>query len=108
MEKTTVYLTTQQKAALSDAARAEGRSEARLIRDGIDGVLSRHRVAEETIGLPGAPLAVELPVGDLAPRPRWISREGFTRRFADVQADAALRRELRELAPDMTDRVPDR
>ena len=43
MEKTTVYLTTEQKAALARAAEAEGRSEARLIRAGIDAVTSRHR-----------------------------------------------------------------
>ena len=36
MEKTTVYLTRQQKAALASAAEAEGRSEARLIREGVD------------------------------------------------------------------------
>jgi len=38
MEKTTVYLTRTQKRALERAARAEGRSEAELIRDGIDAV----------------------------------------------------------------------
>ena len=46
MEKTTVYLTSEQKAALASAARAEGRSEARLIRDGIEGVVARHRAGE--------------------------------------------------------------
>jgi hypothetical protein len=50
MEKTTVYLTTAQKAALAEAARTEGRSEARLIRDGIDGVLARHRSGEVPLG----------------------------------------------------------
>jgi hypothetical protein len=38
MEKTTVYLTTQQKRALERTARATGRSEADLIRDGIERV----------------------------------------------------------------------
>lgn len=51
MEKTTVYLTSAQKRALARAARIEGRSEADLIREGIDGVTSRHRAAEPTIPL---------------------------------------------------------
>ncbi len=38
MEKTTVYLTSEQKRALEQAARATGRSEAELIRDGIERV----------------------------------------------------------------------
>jgi hypothetical protein len=51
MEKTTVYLTTLQKRALARAARAEGRSEAELIREGIDSVTDRHRTAEPTLPL---------------------------------------------------------
>lgn len=51
MEKTTVYLTDQQKRALERAARAEGRSEADLIREGVDTVTARHRVMEPTIPL---------------------------------------------------------
>jgi len=51
MEKTTVYLTTAQKAALTRAAQLEGSSEAELIRKGIDTVTSRHRLAEPTIPL---------------------------------------------------------
>jgi hypothetical protein len=51
MEKTTVYLTTSQKRALARAARAEGRSEAELIREGIETITSRHRIAEPTIPL---------------------------------------------------------
>ena len=51
MEKTTVYLTTNQKRALARAARSEGRSEADLIREGIATVTARHRVAEPTIPL---------------------------------------------------------
>jgi hypothetical protein len=49
MEKTTVYLTTAQKRALERAARASGRSEADLIREGIESVT--RRVAEPTIPL---------------------------------------------------------
>ena len=51
MERTTVYLTQQQKRALEGTARAEGRSEAELIREGIDVVTNRHRVAEPVLPL---------------------------------------------------------
>lgn len=57
MEKTTVYLTTEQKLALERAARLEGRSEADLIREGIEAVTAAHRVLEPTLPLfsSGAP-----------------------------------------------------
>jgi hypothetical protein len=51
MEKTTVYLTPTQKHALARASRNTGRSEAELIREGIEVVASRHQVAEPTIPL---------------------------------------------------------
>lgn len=51
MEKTTVYLTAAQKAALEREARARGQSEAALIREGVDIVTARHRSAEPTIPL---------------------------------------------------------
>ena len=51
MEKTTVYLTEAQKRALARAARATGRSEADLIREGIEAVTSRYRVAEPQLPL---------------------------------------------------------
>ncbi len=51
MEKTTVYLTTAQKRALARAAKASGRSEADLIRDGIETVTNRHQTAEPTLPL---------------------------------------------------------
>jgi len=51
MEKTTVYLTPSQKRALARAARASGRSEAELIREGIEAVTARHRAAEPTLPL---------------------------------------------------------
>jgi hypothetical protein len=51
MRKTTVYLTTAQRAALAHAARVEGRSEADLIREGIETIAARHRTAEPTIPL---------------------------------------------------------
>ncbi len=51
MEKTTVYLTTGQKRALTRASKASGRSEAELIREGIEAVTRRHRVADPTLPL---------------------------------------------------------
>ena len=46
MEKTTVYLTNGQKRALERAAKAAGRSEAELIREGVELVTARHQAAE--------------------------------------------------------------
>lgn len=51
MEKTTVYLTDELKAALQRAARATGRSEADLIREGIGVVTGTHRIAEPRLPL---------------------------------------------------------
>jgi hypothetical protein len=51
MERTTVYLTAVQRRALAKAARATGKSEAELIREGVDAVTSQHRVTEPTIPL---------------------------------------------------------
>jgi hypothetical protein len=105
MEKTTVYLTAQQKAALTLAAEAEGRSEARLIRAGIDAVIAGHRAGEAGAApaeyLPGLPRAVP----SLA-RPRWIDRDAFVRLVQRHPADAELRGELRNLAPGTTDDEP--
>lgn len=102
VEKTTVYLTTEQKAALARAAEAEGRSEARLIRAGIDAVTARHRAGEVAPALAG-----RLPVGPREPgpldRPRWIDRERFVLLVLRNQADAGLRTEIGELAPGTTD-----
>ncbi len=118
MEKTTVYLTTDQKRALARAAQAEDRSEARLIRDGIDAVTARHRTAEidaVTARHRTAEQAVPLvdsttshgaePAAYIARRPRWMARDEFVRRFVPRLADAALRSELRDLAPGSTDEV---
>jgi hypothetical protein len=108
MEKTTIYLTTEQKAALAAAAREEGRSEARLIREGIDGVLSGRRIGETATPLSGEPGATDVARDDRPTRPRWMSRKAFARQVVPVQADAALGAELRELAPDLTDELPAR
>jgi hypothetical protein len=51
MEKTTVYLTERQKRALARTAKATGRSEADLIREGVDTITARHRVSEPTLPL---------------------------------------------------------
>ena len=108
MEKTTVYLTTEQKAALAAAAREQGRSEARLIRDGIEGVLAGHATREAPAHLAGEPRIDAGGRGELGVRPRWVGRDAFVGRFVGVQADPGLRTELRELAPDLTDDLPDR
>jgi hypothetical protein len=51
MERTTVYLTETQKRALERASRLTGRSEAELIREGVEVVTSRHQVAEPVLPL---------------------------------------------------------
>jgi hypothetical protein len=51
MERTTVYLTETQKRNLERAARLSGRSEAELIREGVDVVSSRHQAAEPRLPL---------------------------------------------------------
>jgi hypothetical protein len=51
MERTTVYLTSAQKRALERAARVSGRSEAELIREGVELAAARHAAAEPTLPL---------------------------------------------------------
>ncbi len=51
MERTTVYLTEAQKRGLERAARLSGRSEAELIREGVEVVTRRLQVAEPTLPL---------------------------------------------------------
>lgn len=107
MEKTTVYLTSAQKEALARTSAAEGRSEALLIRAGVDVVTAAHRVAEAARGL--APSAVPLAAAvasSTTERPRWLPRDAFIRGILARQADAGLRAELRDLAPDLTDEAP--
>ncbi len=108
MEKTTIYLTAEQKAALTNAAHEQGRSEARLIREGIDGVLSRHRIGETGARVSDEPAAAVIAPDGGPSRPRWMSRETFLRAVGPGQADAALSGELRTLAPDLTDDLPAR
>lgn len=104
MEKTTVYLSAEQKAALARTAQTEGRSEATLIRAGIDVVTARHRIGEVATPYASGPESgVE---ADAPKRPRWVSREYFLANIIDVQADPALRDELRDLAGGTTDDEP--
>jgi hypothetical protein len=105
MEKTTVYLTTAQKTALARAAQAEGRSEAYLIRAGVDAVVAGLRAGETRAGLAEA---TEATAAQSAPpgRQRWIERDAFVRLLAGAQADPGLGDELRALAPETTDYEP--
>jgi hypothetical protein len=105
MEKTTVYLKSAQKAALGRAAAATGRSEADLIRAGIDVMTAGHRVAEATTALEGDAPGPMPPTTSLE-RPRWVDRAAFIGLIGDGQADAGLTAELRGLAPGTTDDEP--
>lgn len=105
MEKTTVYLTSEQKAALAGAADAEGRSEAWLIRTGIEVVTARHRAGETAAMLTPAPASNPEP-GPTIGRPRWVDRDAFVALVLGHPADPALRAELRTLAPGTTDDEP--
>jgi hypothetical protein len=104
MEKTTVYLTSAQKAALARTAADERRSEATLIRAGIDVVTARHRVGEAPAQMASG--SNDEPSALAAGKPRWITRDAFVRAFLRRPADAGLRDELRDLAPDSTNDVP--
>ncbi len=105
MEKTTVYLTTEQKRALERTARATGRSEARLVREGIEAVTARTGTAETTTPLlDGRPPGVGGGGDTVLRRPRWMPRDELVRLLGQ-RADPGLRAELRRLAPDTTDDV---
>jgi hypothetical protein len=106
MDKTTVYLSPAQKAALARTAKAEGRSEATLIRAGIDIVTARHRVGERAAPYTAAEPEGGDQSGSARRRPRWVPREVFVAEVVGRQADPGLRAELRELAPDTTDESP--
>lgn len=73
----------------------------RTLRNRTREVLDRVEGGEEVvITVDGRPVAVLRP---LAERPRWVTRQDFLRRFAERQADPALREELATLAPGTTD-----
>ncbi len=73
----------------------------RELRNNTRALLDRVEAGEAiTITINGRAVAVLQPTGR---RPRWLVREEFVRRVVSHQADAMLRSELRELAPDTTD-----
>ncbi len=75
----------------------------RELRNNTRALLDRVEAGESiTITVDGRAVAVLQPVGR---RPRWLNREEFVRRMLQHQADAGLRADLRELAPDTTDDV---
>ena len=73
----------------------------RELRNNTRALLDRVDAGEEiTITVDGRPVALLAPISR---RPAWLTRAEFARRIVGRQADAALRDELRELAPDTTD-----
>ena len=73
----------------------------RGLRNSTRALLDRVDAGESiTITVDGRPVAV---LQGIARRPRSMAREEFVRRIVGRQADAGLRGELRELAPDSTD-----
>jgi prevent-host-death family protein len=73
----------------------------RELRNSTRSLLDRVEAGESvTITVDGRPVAVLQPIGR---RPAWLGREEFIRRIGSNQADAALRAELAELAPDSTE-----
>lgn len=76
----------------------------RELRNNTRALLDRVGAGESvTITVEGRAVAVLEPISR---RPRWVPREEFVRRVQGHQADAALARELRDLAPDFTDDLP--
>jgi len=75
----------------------------RELRNDTRGLLRRVESGEDvTITVDGRPVATLHSIGL---RPRWISRKDFVERVLSHQADAELRSDLRELAPDTTDEL---
>lgn len=76
----------------------------RELRNRTRALLDRVQSGESvTITVDGRPVAV---LGPVQRQPRWLPRQEFVRRFLHHQADAALLRELRDLAPGTTDELP--
>lgn len=77
----------------------------RELRNNARGVLERVEAGESVvITVSGRPVAILQPVDR---RPRWMSRQRFAHEILAQPADPGLRAELRELAPDTTDDLPD-
>ena len=73
----------------------------RELRNNTRALLDRVDAGESiTITVDGRPVAVLV---GISRRPRSMARDEFLRRIIGRQADPALRRELRDLAPDTTD-----
>jgi prevent-host-death family protein len=82
-------------------SRGMGVVASRELRNNTRALLDRVDAGESiTITVDGRPVAVLSGIGR---RARSMSREEFLRRIKGRQADAALRDELRALAPDTTD-----
>ncbi|CAN5693478.1 type II toxin-antitoxin system Phd/YefM family antitoxin [soil metagenome] len=76
----------------------------RELRNNTRALLDRVEAGETvTITVEGRPVALLEPISR---RPRWLSRDEFALRVQPHQADAALGDELRRLAPDTTDDLP--
>ncbi len=82
---------------MTEVASRELRNNARQLLDRVEAGESL------TITVGGRPVAVLQPADR---RPRWVGRSEFVSRILAYQADAGLRAELRELAPDTTDDLP--
>jgi len=75
----------------------------RELRNNTRAILERVADGESiTITVDGRDVATLMPAGR---RPRFMSRQQFVRSVLGHQADAALRAELRALAPDTTDEI---
>lgn len=80
--------------SMTTAASRELRNQTRLL-------LDRVAAGEEiTITVDGRAVAL---LGPLPPRQRWVPRQAFVRNVLAHRADAALTRDLAELAPETTD-----
>ena len=78
-----------------------GEIASRELRNETRKVLDRVTAGEDvTITVDGRPVARIVPV---EPRPRWLRSDVLLGRLRRSQADAALSRELDDLAPDTTD-----
>jgi prevent-host-death family protein len=85
-------------------ARSMAEVASRELRNDTRGVLRRVEAGEDVvITVAGQPIAVLRPI---RPRPRWVRRDEFVRRFAGRQADAALTDDLAEMLPETTDDLP--
>lgn len=82
---------------MSDVASRELRNNTRAL-------LDRVETGESiTITVDGRPVATLEPAGR---RPRFMARDRFVRDLLSHRADAALRTDLKDLAPDTTDDLP--